>query len=214
MPQKTCRIRSAHSWRKVRGAYVFSWFFPRVVVVYHDYGGKPFVKRDIGLVVCLEYPPGSKERSIMEEALPYVTAALFCERVIEGKDGILSAIRIIDNAQVQLLSDVPSVVESLKAISPAIQVTALICLKSGPVKGKFNLDIFGEKPSGKRAKMLTFLLDLQGEDHGQTFVVNVTIAVDEDGLHWFHIIFDDRLLTKIPLRLTRLPAQEGKSVES
>jgi hypothetical protein len=146
----------------------------------------------------------------MEEGLPYLTAALFCETVIEGKDGVLSAVRIIERATVEIQTDVPGIVAT---VTPAIAVKALICIKSGPVKGNFNLNIFGQKPSGKRAKLATFPLILEGGEQGQNFVVSITIAVDEEGLYWFDIMFDDRLLTKIPITLLRVHKQEEKSVE-
>jgi hypothetical protein len=78
------------------------------------------------------------------------------------------------------------------------------------MKGKFTLDIVGQKPSGKRMKLSTLPVNLEGDDKGQNFVVALTIAVDEEGLHWFDIMFENRLLTRIPIRLSRLHKQEEK----
>jgi hypothetical protein len=152
----------------------------------------------------------------MEEGLPYLTAALFCERVIEGKDGVLSAIRIIDRAEVEFGSNDPGVIKALEdaqgkqKIAPAFPITGLVCVKAGSLKGKFNIHIEGQKPSGKRTRLYSFQIELQGGDTGANFILNLTIAVDEDGTHWFDVLFEDRLLTKIPLTIVRKHTQDTK----
>ena len=147
----------------------------------------------------------------MEQTLPYVAAAFFCERVIEGKDGVLSAIRIVDKIQVGLESDIPSLKEQLKAVKPAAQITALISVKAGSLKGMFSLSIVGERPSGKRAKLSTFQMELNGGDSGQNFVANIMLSVEEEGLHWFDVLFEDRLLTKMPITLLLVHTQGEQS---
>ena len=42
-----------------------------------------------------------------------------------------------------------------------------------------------------------------GKDHGQNLIVNMTLGIEEDGLYWFDVIFDDEVLTKIPLMVAQ-----------
>jgi hypothetical protein len=142
----------------------------------------------------------------MEEGLPYITAALFCDRVIEGKDGVLSVIRIIERAQIELGTNDPVLLQQKVALG--LQITGLICIKAGPLEGKFNIRIEAQKPSGKRADLHVFPIELHGGDTGANLILNLTIAVDEDGTHWFDVFFEDRLLTKIPLTILRGQTQE------
>ncbi len=144
------------------------------------------------------------------ENLPYVTAALICERVMEEKDGVLSAIRIVDRAEVQIQGDQPG----LANIVPAFQLACLVCLKSGPAKGQGALTIDGVKPSGETKRLAEFPLDLKGGDSGQNLVINMTIASKEEGLHWFDVRFDGQLLSKIPLILVRIVKQAETAVKT
>jgi hypothetical protein len=145
----------------------------------------------------------------MEEGLPYVIAALFCERVIEGKDGVLSVIRITDKATIEFGTTDEAALKILleaqeaKKIAPALQITGLIGIKSGPLSGKFTLHVEGVKPSGKRARITSMPVELHGGDSGQNIILNLVIAVDEEGVYWFDILWEDRLLTKIPLTIER-----------
>lgn len=135
------------------------------------------------------------------DKLPYLTAALLCERVLQEKDGTLSAFRIIDRLEFGVITNVPQV-EKLN-IKPAIQISALIAIKSGPMIGNFNLHIDGIKPSGTSKRLLSLPLELKGGEEGQNFIVNITQGTEEEGLHWFEVRFEETILTKIPFMLVR-----------
>jgi hypothetical protein len=152
----------------------------------------------------------------MDESLPYVTAALLCESVIEDKSGVLSVIRIIDRAEVELQSTDSAVLKSLteKGVVPTLQVKSLISIKSGPLSGKFNIHIEGQKPSGKRSHLHTIPVELKGGDSGSNLVISIVIAVDEDGLYWFDVFFENKLLSRMPITIVRGKTEEAKSGEA
>lgn len=139
---------------------------------------------------------------------PYVTAALFCDKVIESKDNTISAIRIIDSIQTQLAAD-PTTLQAVaqahggKLPNPAIQVTGLFCVKAGDLEGKWNLRLDAVSPAGKRIEIQKLPIELHGADFGVNLVINLTYAVELDGIHWFELFFEDRVLTRVPLRITR-----------
>ncbi len=134
------------------------------------------------------------------EAIPYLIAAVFCEGVLQEKDGTLSVIRIADKVEVGIEArgmDVP------KDMVPAFQIRALIAVKSGDAKGMYNIRLVGEAPSGKKLPEHSFPVELKGGDHGQNLIVNITMAAKEEGVHWFGVFANEHRLTRIPLMILR-----------
>ena len=99
--------------------------------------------------------------------LPYLLAALVCERVIEGKDGAISIVRIADRIELQM-DESPSGTYT----APRFTLDGVICLRSGPVTGEFTLKINLEKPSGQTKELQSLPVKLLGSDHGENFVLN------------------------------------------
>ena len=66
----------------------------------------------------------------MNNKEPFVQAAVICENVLQDKDGVISAIRIVDRFIVQTPPGAPPDARG------AIQFKVLLSLKSGAVKGK------------------------------------------------------------------------------
>lgn len=86
-----------------------------------------------------------------------------------------------------------------EGMKPITQLSGLVCLKSGPVTGAHTLKIIGENPAGVRQELFTFPLQLMGKDHGQNIILNIALGIEQDGLYWFDVVFDDEVLTRIPL---------------
>jgi hypothetical protein len=141
----------------------------------------------------------------MDKPRPYLTAALLCERVLEEKDGTLSVIKIADRVTYRAIG-LPS------DMKPLASVTCLVCLKSGPVEGDHTLRIFVERPKGGKTLVSEIPVNLLGKDHGRNFVLNLSVGIDQDGLYWFDVVFDDELLTRIPLLFVQeqAPAEQSK----
>jgi hypothetical protein len=132
----------------------------------------------------------------MEKPRPLIIAALLCERVLQETNGTISVIRIADRVSYN-----PALLPP--GTRPAITLSGLISIKSGPVTGEFSLKIFIENPAGKRAEAFAGNLKLSGKDQGQNIVLNLTMGAEVDGLHWFDVVFDDQILTRIPLMVVQ-----------
>ena len=138
--------------------------------------------------------------------MPYLTAALLCERVIEEKNGTLSVIRIADRVEVEIPpGGVPG------GYRPVVPISGLVALKSGPAKGSFTLRIIITRPSGERLEGPAIPVELEGEDRGQNFILNFLIGVSEEGLHWFEVVFENQVLSRIPLMVVRKQEPELES---
>src|SRR3989442_1538663 len=97
---------------------------------------------------------------------PYITAACFCELVLEDKTGVLSLIRIIDTITHAAIGPMPP-----KDLQPFVYSTNLVLmLKSGMAHGRYDLRIIPNMPDGSTGDTITITCHLEGEEKGQNIV--------------------------------------------
>lgn len=129
---------------------------------------------------------------------PWLMMAVLCEKVIEDKSGILSLIGIIDRITLTASG------EGAPARMPptGINLTAVIGFKSGFVpRGQYKIGIQPVSPSGKKLPMLSLPILLEGDDRGANCIIQFGANIAEAGLYWFDVFFEDRMVTRIPLRI-------------
>jgi len=131
-------------------------------------------------------------------ARPYVTAFLICERVLQEKDGVLSAIRIIDVIGVPELS-----VDGGQQFF--YQICMLIVLKSGDFKGACRIALKGTRPSGKQMPIQQLTVALEGGNRGNNTIVQANMSFQEEGDYWFEVWLNDEFVTKTPLSVVLAP---------
>lgn len=139
---------------------------------------------------------------------PYLLMAVFCEKVLQERDGVLSVIRVIDRfTQTALGPDAP---ETMPAFS--YNLNAVINLKSGSARGTVTIQIEPELPSGLRLPRVSMSALMEGEDRGHNFLLNIPTTFTEPGLYWFSVYLDDQLLTRMPFRVvyTRISQAQGR----
>lgn len=140
----------------------------------------------------------------MNKSLPYVTAALLCEKVLREKDESLTLVRIVDRVQYRL--EVGPGNPPLPAdLKPVIPLQGLVSIKSGPVTGDHIIKIFIQKPGSDRKEVFEQPVTFLGGDHGQNIILNIGFVVESDGLYWLDVVFDEDLLTRIPVMITPMP---------
>jgi hypothetical protein len=145
----------------------------------------------------------------MDKPRPHLLVAVLCEKVLQEKDETLTIVRIVDRLQYRIEgSGLPA------GTTPMISIKGLIALRSGPVTGEHPIKIVGEKPDGTRKDLYTAGVNFLGKDHGQNIILDMGIGIDQDGLYWFDVFFDDELLTRIPLIVRPLTSQESEGPES
>jgi hypothetical protein len=131
---------------------------------------------------------------------PYLTAACLCERVLEEKDGVLSAIRIVDRIMLQGVA--PPGVEMPPMPPVPIMLVALVTLKNGSARGSRRLSLQPIAPSGFKLPGPSVPLLLEGDDdRGVNVRLVIQFQAQEEGLYWFDVLLDDELLTRMPLRV-------------
>ena len=131
------------------------------------------------------------------ETGPYIQAAGFCDQVIEDKTNALSLIRMIDvlthtEARPDAPEEMPPVTHRMKLV---------IMLKPGSARGRQELKIVPEQPSGETKEPIMMSVQLAGEERGANVIADVVFTFVMEGLYWFNVYLNDVLFTKIPFRM-------------
>ena len=127
---------------------------------------------------------------------PYLTAALFCERVLDEKDGVKSLIRVIDRLVIQAHgSGAPETMPPFTR-----ELIGVLMFKSGEARGPVLIRATLTEPSG-----LTRLEDawrgtvhFEGGTRGHTVTLRMNMTFDAPGAYWFNLYIADRLTTRMP----------------
>jgi len=131
---------------------------------------------------------------------PYVELACFCERVLQEKDNVLSVIRVINR-----VTQTAAGPEAPAEMPPfTYRLSAVIAVRSGQARGRHEVKIVRELPSGVKdtERAPVFTVHLTGQDQGHNIVINMETPFDQEGVYWFDVLFDDQLLTRMPLRVS------------
>ena len=140
---------------------------------------------------------------------PYLSAAFFCERVLTERDGVASAIRIVDRVnRTVIMPDPPDVMEPFD-----YQLFLFVSFKAGKARGPMPLEIRMEKPSGTSPRPSRQTVNFEGDDErGVNVIAEMTMRLDVAGLYWFDVQLDGQRVTRIPLRVVYLPQISQTSV--
>lgn len=154
--------------------------------------------------------------STPEELGPYLNSALICEKVLQERDGVLSAIRIID----RLTHTTPGA--NLDVMDPfPYQFYLLLGFKSGEALGNYQVSIHPVKPEGtEKVPPANYSVNFEGPaDRGVGICAVMQVQFNVPGLWWFDIYLAEltglkriRRVTRIPLRIVYLPQQPQMSV--
>jgi hypothetical protein len=133
---------------------------------------------------------------------PYLSAAFFCERVLQEKDGVLSFIRVIDRW---------NVVGPTQTMNPTIiQGTIVVLFKSGILRASAQVTITPVSPNGERLQPITLPVLFEGDDErGGGIILPMGFPVKEPGLYWFEVALaaqggQSSVVAQIPMRIVYL----------
>ena len=126
---------------------------------------------------------------------PYLAAAVFCEKVLQERDGVASLIRIIDRTTVTLGKDAPP------DLPVTLEPMLFLSFKSGFAKEKMPVVIRPLSPAGQSLPAVTTDVLFEGDDRGVNLVVQMKLEAKEEGLYWFDVTVEGRLVTRVPYRV-------------
>jgi hypothetical protein len=142
---------------------------------------------------------------------PLVLAALICEQVLEERDGVLSATRIID----RLLVSRP-VSREVAGVQQSVFFSYLAVLKRGSATfatREHEARLRVRFPSNQSQELTHDPIRVvwpegDAEDAGINLRVRVRISLPDDGLYWIDLRFDGHLVASTPLRVLFGPPAE------
>jgi hypothetical protein len=141
----------------------------------------------------------------LEEGIsgPHLSAAFLCERVLTERDNVQSFIRIVERFTVPKLSLPEGVPVPAALQAPPVQFSLVVVLKAGDLGiGKYKVSIALTKPDGTESPANDFEVFFNGSDeNGVAMISPIAIPTPEEGLHWFNIYFEGKLITRIPMRV-------------
>jgi hypothetical protein len=138
---------------------------------------------------------------------PFVQVAAICQSPLQEATGHLSLIRLMDRVPIAGITDEMQP-------QPLNQLAIVVVLKSGEMKGKYNIKIVPVTPSGKRLAGPQLTALFEGEERGVAIVLPVALVAEEEGLYWFDVMLEQELLTRIPLRVMYQKMQQGTPFQS
>lgn len=129
---------------------------------------------------------------------PFVNAAVFCETVIDGKDDVLSLVRIIDRMTINAQG-----AEAPDDLPPgAVKANLVVMLRAGKALGGQKLRIDLETPDGNQMRSPEQTIHFTaGEAGGANVIAPMTIPVSSAGLFWANVYINDRLMSRVPLEI-------------
>ncbi|HEV8639140.1 MAG TPA: hypothetical protein VG370_33450 [Chloroflexota bacterium] len=136
---------------------------------------------------------------------PWVQNACFCENAIFDAQQVLTLVRVVDRVTV----NPPAPGSSGVMIVPTLYL--VVGLKAGDARGRGTVSIEAEGPDGlRRGESQPFSVLFESPDRGHAIVLQFQIPFQEEGLHWYTVRYEGRLLTRLPLRVIHeQPARTG-----
>ncbi len=143
-----------------------------------------------------------KEQHVKKVGGPFLAAAVFCTSVSEDSDGVLSAIRIIDEFRIALPSGTPTDFPS-KSKPLEINIFALIVIRRGDARaGKHKLRLVGEQPDGTIQELVAEDIEMPPFPNGTTGVrAKINMKLHSEGVRWIDVILGKERLTRMALNL-------------
>lgn len=134
---------------------------------------------------------------------PFLTAALLCERVIEEKDGSLTAVRLVDQLTIEPGPKQPNVV----TVVVPLNLSLLVSIREGEPRHAYEVSITLRDPTGNTRKLLPAgQMLVAGPVAGGNFVAHLVFLPQQEGMYFFEIDLDGKFVSRIPLNVVRQPA--------
>ena len=135
---------------------------------------------------------------------PFLGIAVLCENVLQEKDGVLSAIRIVD--RVTQSAQGPEPPDEMPALP--LQLKMLLTFRAGEARGRFSVKLQPETPSGQQLDVAELPLQLN-PGAGANLIIDFGFVAEDEGLYWIDVSLQDERLTRIPLTVVYEPVKTG-----
>ena len=122
---------------------------------------------------------------------PWVQVAAICHTALMETTGQMSVIRITDRIAVAGVTP--------EMQPQPLQLTMAILLRSGEMRGQYNVKIRVTSPQGQETTGQEIMFLFEGGDRGVQTVFPLAMLATEPGTYWFDVILEEETLTRVPL---------------
>jgi hypothetical protein len=131
---------------------------------------------------------------------PHLQAAYLCEKVLIEQDGVASFIRVIDRFMRPRKGALPFGTQVMP-----IQVMLVVVFKAGDLPtGTYKVKITINPPDPNAPPLMKMENDVfveGGPDRGFAIINPVVMSLDDEGLYWIDVWFEDKKATRVPFRV-------------
>lgn len=140
------------------------------------------------------------------DARPFeLAAAVLCERVLEEKDGTLTAVRIIDRLTMSSVGSRDP--DAVTVVAPAT-LALLVIFRYAKADREYEIALALEEPGGKRQELKPpGRLMPGGATNGANFIGRVTFVPKKLGLYRFYVTIDGDRVAAVPLAVVEAPSE-------
>ena len=139
---------------------------------------------------------------------PHLIAAIVCEKILEEKDGVKTAVRIVDRFTRKVV--VPEGEDSQTIPPMQLDLHLLLSFKRGNASRKHELGLELTDPVGTTLTTITQTIEFEGgADRGIEAVINFRASFERDGIYWMNVFMDEWRVTRIPLRAIFIIQKQG-----
>ena len=133
----------------------------------------------------------------MGNAKPYLQAACVCENILIEPDTVPSLIRIVGKFIIT-----PPDIEMPKGIPTGFPMKLFVSFKRGDSIGKGKVSVYGTRPDGSDGPKTDTEVVFPGGVSGTAQIkADFHIIDPQAGTYWFNVLWDDELITKIPVEV-------------
>jgi hypothetical protein len=125
---------------------------------------------------------------------PFVSVACICQSPLRETSGHLSLIRIMD--RIPVVGSEPQMQPQ-----PITNLALVVVLRSGVLRESYAVRIKTIAPDGQKIQETEMNVLFEGEDRGPAIIAPLALVVTQTGLYWIEVFLEERLLTRIPLRV-------------
>jgi len=133
---------------------------------------------------------------------PFLLTAVFCERALQEKDGVISAIRMVDRINRTVTGPEPPLV--MEPFNHELYL--LIQLRTGQNPGPCLIEIKLRKPDLTTLPSISRTILLESpEQRGANLIAKLVFKFDQVGVWKFDVYIREKWRTQIPLEIRYLP---------
>lgn len=134
---------------------------------------------------------------------PYLIMASFCEKVLQERDDVFTAIRLVDTLQLLAMSGEKP--DEMPAVT--IRAYFLVRFASENLTASREFRLFCTNPSEEKKQVVASTIYFEESGLGVNINVTANLGLKAEGVYWFDVYLDEEHFAHVPLKIAYMKAQ-------